>query len=38
MRRFDTVEGNTGADGGHDGANAKQGSRPFAGNDFIRLT
>jgi lysozyme family protein len=36
--RFDTVEGNTSADGGHDGANAKQGSRPFAGNDFIRLT
>lgn len=36
--RFDTVEGNTSADGGNDGANAKQGSRPFAGNDFIRLT
>ncbi len=36
--RFDTVEGNTNADGGNDGANAKQGSRPFAGNDFIRLT
>jgi lysozyme family protein len=35
---FDTVEGNTGAEGGNDGANAKQGSRPFAGNDFIRLT
>jgi lysozyme family protein len=35
---FDTVEGNTSADGGHDGANAKQGRRPFAGNDFIRLT
>ena len=35
---FDTVEGNTGTEGGHDGANAKQGSRPFAGNDFIRLT
>lgn len=34
---FDTVEGNTSADGGNDGANAKQGSRPFAGNDFIRL-
>jgi lysozyme family protein len=36
--RFDTVEGNTNADGGNDGANARQGSRPFAGNDFIRLT
>jgi lysozyme family protein len=35
---FDTVEGNTGAEGGNDGANAKQGSRSFAGNDFIRLT
>ena len=35
---FDTVEGNTGREGGNDGANAKQGSRPFAGNDFIRLT
>jgi lysozyme family protein len=35
---FDTVEGNTGPDSGHDGANAKQGSRSFAGNDFIRLT
>lgn len=35
---FDTVEGNTGAEGGNDGANARQGSRPFAGNDFIRLT
>lgn len=34
---FDTVEGNTGAEGGNDGANARQGSRPFAGNDFIRL-
>jgi lysozyme family protein len=36
--RFDTVEGNTSADGGNDGANAKQGNRLFAGNDFIRLT
>ena len=35
---FDTVEGNTGQEGGNDGPNAKQGSRPFAGNDFIRLT
>ena len=35
---FDTVEGNTSADGGNDGANAKQARRPFAGNDFIRLT
>ena len=35
---FDTVEGNTGAEGDNDGANARQGSRPFAGNDFIRLT
>ncbi|MBI2741445.1 MAG: peptidoglycan-binding protein [Rhodospirillales bacterium] len=34
---FDTVEGNTGKEGGRDGANARQGSRPFAGNDFIRL-
>lgn len=34
---FDTVEGNTGAEGGNDGANAKQGRRLFAGNDFIRL-
>jgi lysozyme family protein len=34
---FDTIEGNTGADGGNDGANAKQGRRPFAGHDFLRL-
>jgi hypothetical protein len=34
---FDTIEGNTGADAGNDGANAKQGRRPFSGNDFIRL-
>lgn len=34
---FDTIEGNTGAEGGNDGANAKQGRRSFAGNEFIRL-
>lgn len=34
---FDTIEGNTGAEGGNDGANAKRGRRLFAGNDFIRL-
>lgn len=34
---FDTLEGNTGAEGGNDGANARQGRRQFAGNDFIRL-
>lgn len=34
---FDTLEGNTGGDGGTDGANARQGNRGFAGKDFIRL-
>ena len=34
---FDTVEGNTGHEGGNDGPNAKQGNLAFAGKDFIRL-
>lgn len=34
---FDTLEGNTGGDGGTDGANARQGNRPYRGKDFLRL-
>ena len=34
---FDTIEGNTGVEGGNDGPNAKQGNLAFAGKDFIRL-
>lgn len=34
---FDTVEGNTGKEGGNDGPNAKQGNLAFAGKDFVRL-
>jgi lysozyme family protein len=34
---FDTLEGNTGGDGGTDGANARQGNRSYANKDFVRL-
>ena len=34
---FDTLEGNTGGDGGTDGANARQGNRSYADKDFLRL-
>lgn len=34
---FDTLEGNTGGDGGVDGANARQGNRAFGNYDFLRL-
>ncbi|MER8394925.1 peptidoglycan-binding protein [Mesorhizobium sp. M1340] len=34
---FDTLEGNTGGDGGTDGTNARQGNRSYAGKDFLRL-
>ncbi|MCW5705265.1 MAG: peptidoglycan-binding protein, partial [Bradyrhizobium sp.] len=34
---FDTLEGNTGGDGGVDGANARQGNRAFGSNDFLHL-
>lgn len=34
---FDTMEGNTGGDGGTDGANAREGNRGYLGKDFIRL-
>ncbi|MGX1317288.1 lysozyme family protein [Bradyrhizobium sp. USDA 377] len=37
-KTFDTFEGNTGGDGGNDGANARQGNRSYTGKDFIRLT
>lgn len=36
-RTFDTLEGNTGGDGGTDGANARQGNRSFPKKDFLRL-
>lgn len=36
-KTFDTFEGNTGGDGGTDGANARQGNRSYASKDFIRL-
>jgi lysozyme family protein len=35
---FDTLEGNTGGDGGTDGANARQANRSYASKDFFRLT
>ncbi|MDP2410612.1 MAG: peptidoglycan-binding protein [Pseudolabrys sp.] len=34
---FDTLEGNTGGDGGTDGANARDANRPYRGKDFLRL-
>lgn len=34
---FDSLEGNTGGDGGTDGPNARIGNRSYAGKDFIRL-
>lgn len=34
---FDTLEGNTGGDGGTDGANARQSNRPYVSKDFLRL-
>jgi lysozyme family protein len=34
---FDTIEGNTGHEGGNDGPNAKQANLAFANKDFIRL-
>lgn len=34
---FDTLEGNTGGDGGTDGANARESNRPYRGKDFLRL-
>jgi hypothetical protein len=34
---FDTLEGNTGGDGGTDGANARQGNRSYTKKDFLRL-
>ena len=34
---FDTLEGNTGGDGGTDGANARQGNRSYGSKDFLRL-
>ncbi|MGO6676436.1 hypothetical protein [Rhizobium leguminosarum] len=34
---FDTLEGNTGGDGGTDGANAREGNRSYPDRDFIRL-
>jgi hypothetical protein len=34
---FDTIEGNTGTDGGFDGANAKTLRRKFANIDFLHL-
>jgi lysozyme family protein len=34
---FDTLEGNTGGDGGTDGANARQGNRSYSSKDFLRL-
>ncbi len=34
---FDTLEGNTGGDGGTDGPNATQGNRSYSKKDFLRL-
>ncbi len=34
---FDTLEGNTGGDGGTDGNNAREGNRSFPSKDFIRI-
>lgn len=34
---FDTLEGNTGGDGGSDGSNAREGNRSFPSKDFIRI-
>jgi lysozyme family protein len=34
---FDTLEGNTGGDGGTDGANARESNRSFDSKDFLRL-
>ncbi|NEJ94331.1 hypothetical protein [Rhizobium ruizarguesonis] len=34
---FDTLEGNTGGDGGTDGPNARKGNRSYPDRDFIRL-
>lgn len=36
-KSFDTLEGNTGGDGGTDGANARQGNRSYASKDFLRI-
>ena len=34
---FDTLEGNTGGDNGHDGADARQSNRNYSNKDFMRL-
>ena len=34
---FDTLEGNTGGDGGNDGPNARQGNRSYSNKDFLNL-
>jgi lysozyme family protein len=34
---FDTLEGNTGGDGGSDGANARKGNRSYPSKDFLSL-
>lgn len=34
---FDSLEGNTGGDGGSDGANARQGNRSYSNKDFLNL-
>ena len=34
---FDTLEGNTGGEGGTDGANAREGNRSFKNKDFLRI-
>ncbi len=34
---FDTLEGNTGGDGGTDGANARESNRSYRDKDFLRL-
>ncbi len=34
---FETLEGNTGGDGGTDGPNARQGNRSYPKKDFLRL-
>ena len=36
-RSFDTLEGNTGGEGGTDGPNARQGNRSYSKKDFLRL-
>ncbi|NKM69393.1 hypothetical protein [Rhizobium laguerreae] len=34
---FDTLEGNTGGDGGTDGPNARRGNRSYLNKDFLRI-